>query len=378
MDSAQTQPTCSACNKSGEILRCSGCKLRYCCGTSFSSHLQSKQDRSVKSLTGSRTKRTAQTHRSDTTAIENAATDTTTRAALQLVTWDYPETETGWGAAELDEAEHLKRELKPSSEATRRSFTKSTPNALDGRARGDWKLCKETSRLAKDCGLRKQDSANDAAMFGTGGEAGADEDDFHTFKRRRTEVDRDEKNEEKVKHLVDARAGAYSGIVKTFGINVAPPKRWCFFDWRISSVKPRVHFMMLLLLAATTGQRQLNIGLGSRSAVGQVETEHHWMKWQSGHAMHNRRGKYRKRLATTYLARLDDRFLLHVLSSKTIALVKVDHCGAILDERGTDYASTMFATLRAALVQMVKDGSASRGRNQYTPCRFEKDTDALR
>ncbi|KAJ7282944.1 hypothetical protein C8J57DRAFT_1433313 [Mycena rebaudengoi] len=94
---------------------------------------------------------------------------------------------------------------------------------------GCCKLCKETSHLAKDCGLRKQDSVNDAAMFGTGGEAGADEDDFHTFKRRRTEVDRDEKNEEKVKRLVDVRAGAYSGIVKTFGINVAPPKKVVFF-----------------------------------------------------------------------------------------------------------------------------------------------------
>jgi len=32
-------------------------------------------------------------------------------------------------------------------------------------------------------------------VLGTGREAGADEDDFHTFKRRTTEVERDEKQE---------------------------------------------------------------------------------------------------------------------------------------------------------------------------------------
>ena len=41
-------------------------------------------------------------------------------------------------------------------------------------------------------------------FVGTGQEGGADEDDFHTFKRRTLEVDKAEKVEEKVKRKADA------------------------------------------------------------------------------------------------------------------------------------------------------------------------------
>ncbi|KAJ7685248.1 hypothetical protein DFH06DRAFT_36213 [Mycena polygramma] len=74
---------------------------------------------------------------------------------------------------------------------------------------GCCKLCGDTSHLAKDCGVRKQDSTQDSAMFGLGREAGADEDDFHTLKRRKTEADRDEKL---LKRAVDVKIGAHSGI----------------------------------------------------------------------------------------------------------------------------------------------------------------------
>ncbi|KAJ7774904.1 hypothetical protein B0H16DRAFT_1880092 [Mycena metata] len=95
---------------------------------------------------------------------------------------------------------------------------------------GSCKLCGDTSHLAKDCGLRKQDSTQDSVMFGTGREAGADEDDFHTFKRRKVEVDHDEKQEVKMKRLVDIKAGAHTGIVKPFGANPAKPvKKVVFF-----------------------------------------------------------------------------------------------------------------------------------------------------
>ncbi|KAJ7632684.1 hypothetical protein FB45DRAFT_791855, partial [Roridomyces roridus] len=82
---------------------------------------------------------------------------------------------------------------------------------------GCCKLCGDTSHLAKDCGVRKQDSRVDSGVLGVGREAGADEDDFHTLKRRRTEVDREEKQEERFKRSVDLKAGAHSGIVKPFG-----------------------------------------------------------------------------------------------------------------------------------------------------------------
>ena len=40
--------------------------------------------------------------------------------------------------------------------------------------------------------------ANSTAFLGTGVEAGADEDDFHTFKRKSAEVDKEQKATERV------------------------------------------------------------------------------------------------------------------------------------------------------------------------------------
>jgi len=81
---------------------------------------------------------------------------------------------------------------------------------------GSCKLCGDTTHLAKDCGIR-QNVADPTAVLGTGREAGPDEDDFHTFKRRTTEVDRDEKQAAKKKQMLELRAGAHSGVIKAFG-----------------------------------------------------------------------------------------------------------------------------------------------------------------
>ncbi|KAJ7709840.1 hypothetical protein B0H17DRAFT_1155692 [Mycena rosella] len=94
---------------------------------------------------------------------------------------------------------------------------------------GCCKLCGDTSHLAKDCGIRKQDSTVDSGVFGIGQEAGPDEDDFHTLKRRKTEVERDEKQESKLKRSVDVQVGAHSGIVKPFGTNPLKSKKVVFF-----------------------------------------------------------------------------------------------------------------------------------------------------
>ncbi|KAJ7235466.1 hypothetical protein B0H12DRAFT_1191377 [Mycena haematopus] len=97
---------------------------------------------------------------------------------------------------------------------------------------GCCKLCGETSHLAKDCGVRKQgranetkrlcadlvpDSMQDSTMLGVGREAGADEDDFHILKRRKTEVDHDEKLQVKMKRVVD-------DVNKPYGNNLKPKK----------------------------------------------------------------------------------------------------------------------------------------------------------
>ncbi|KAI0771851.1 hypothetical protein BD413DRAFT_546569 [Trametes elegans] len=86
---------------------------------------------------------------------------------------------------------------------------------------GCCKLCKETTHLAKDCHLRKKEVATTTILLGTGREAGADEDDFHTFKRINAEVDKAEKVEERVKRRAEVKVGAHSGVVKAYGD--APP-----------------------------------------------------------------------------------------------------------------------------------------------------------
>lgn len=57
------------------------------------------------------------------------------------------------------------------------------------------------------------------------GAAGADEDDFHTFKRHTAQIDREEKTEEKTKKMLDVKAGALSGIVKAYGKPAVPAKK---------------------------------------------------------------------------------------------------------------------------------------------------------
>lgn len=57
-----------------------------------------------------------------------------------------------------------------------------------------------------------------AKLFvGTGDAVGADEDDFHSFKRRTAEVNREEKGEDKLKRTQAVKRGAHSGVVKAFG-----------------------------------------------------------------------------------------------------------------------------------------------------------------
>ncbi|CAL1706267.1 unnamed protein product [Somion occarium] len=90
---------------------------------------------------------------------------------------------------------------------------------------GCCKLCGETTHLAKNCEMREKDITPSTAFFGTGREAGADEDDFHTFKRRTAEVSHEEKVEEKLKKMRNVKVGAHSGVVKSFGPTVVKPKK---------------------------------------------------------------------------------------------------------------------------------------------------------
>ncbi|EMD33674.1 hypothetical protein CERSUDRAFT_159922 [Gelatoporia subvermispora B] len=88
---------------------------------------------------------------------------------------------------------------------------------------GSCKLCGETTHLAKDCPLRKKETVTASTVFlGTGREAGADEDDFHTLKRKNAEIDQAEKFVEKTKRQANVKVGAFTGVVKAFGKASAP------------------------------------------------------------------------------------------------------------------------------------------------------------
>lgn len=91
---------------------------------------------------------------------------------------------------------------------------------------GSCKLCGEKTHLARDCELRKKDASGTSAttIFGTGNGAGADEDDFHTFKRKNTEVSKYEKEEDRRRKKLDVKTGSYTGTVKAFGKNPVSSK----------------------------------------------------------------------------------------------------------------------------------------------------------
>jgi zinc finger CCHC domain-containing protein 9 len=103
---------------------------------------------------------------------------------------------------------------------------------------GCCKICQQTDHLARDCQLRKKGSlilllfhmqsvpdipvfyaevAANTTFVGTGGTAGADEDDFHTFKRTTDEVEREQKHIEKAMKMTAVKVGVHSGKPRTSG-----------------------------------------------------------------------------------------------------------------------------------------------------------------
>ncbi|KXN81456.1 hypothetical protein AN958_04567, partial [Leucoagaricus sp. SymC.cos] len=94
---------------------------------------------------------------------------------------------------------------------------------------GCCKLCGEKTHLAKDCELRKKDNVGALAVMGTGDRPGADEDDFHTFKRRKQEVEKGSKASDDKRKSLQVRTGAHSGVVKSFGSTPKPAKKVVYF-----------------------------------------------------------------------------------------------------------------------------------------------------
>ncbi|KAI0084925.1 hypothetical protein BDY19DRAFT_997326 [Irpex rosettiformis] len=94
---------------------------------------------------------------------------------------------------------------------------------------GCCKLCQETTHLAKDCPMRKPEVVATTTLVGTGMEAGADEDDFHTFRRKNLEISKEEKADERRKKQQAVKVGARSGVVKAFGRTVQKPHKVVIF-----------------------------------------------------------------------------------------------------------------------------------------------------
>jgi hypothetical protein len=58
---------------------------------------------------------------------------------------------------------------------------------------------------------------------------GADEDDFHTFKRRTAQIEMEEKKLERVRQTIVAKAGAHSGVVQALGKPPVASKKIVYF-----------------------------------------------------------------------------------------------------------------------------------------------------
>lgn len=73
------------------------------------------------------------------------------------------------------------------------------------------------------------EALNTVVFAGTGREAGADEDDFHTIKRKAVEVDREERTESRAINKLDIKVGAMSKTIKSFVTTPAATKKIVFF-----------------------------------------------------------------------------------------------------------------------------------------------------
>ncbi|KAG5729773.1 hypothetical protein E4T56_gene935 [Termitomyces sp. T112] len=94
---------------------------------------------------------------------------------------------------------------------------------------GCCKLCGGATHLAKDCDSRKKDDAETKDILGIGDTAGADEDDFHSFKRQKSEPDRSGKREEKEKLARGECFPTQLGIARATKHTSLPSKRVVYF-----------------------------------------------------------------------------------------------------------------------------------------------------
>ncbi|KAJ6500194.1 hypothetical protein C8R47DRAFT_1257850 [Mycena vitilis] len=130
---SEDAPACSVCGKSGEISRCSGCKLRYYCGRDC----QTSDWRSHKSACAA-TPRWYDKHRMCTDGNKH-------EGRLELMTWDCPEEELGWGACFADESEDLKRKFEEEFGSDEEKFFEDWPQGFR------WTCCGTDAAMEYGC-----------------------------------------------------------------------------------------------------------------------------------------------------------------------------------------------------------------------------------
>ncbi|KAK7005802.1 hypothetical protein R3P38DRAFT_3039683 [Favolaschia claudopus] len=92
--------SCSVCKKTGDLFRCSGCKTRCYCGR----ECQTSDWKSHKRACAAAPK-WYDKHRKCQDGSKH-------EGRLELVTWDCPEEELGWGACFANESEDLKKQFE--------------------------------------------------------------------------------------------------------------------------------------------------------------------------------------------------------------------------------------------------------------------------
>jgi hypothetical protein len=73
------------------------------------------------------------------------------------------------------------------------------------------------------------DNVDTLAVMGTRDQPGADEDDFHMFRRRRQEVEKETVDQEKKTRQLQVKHGTVLGITKPSRVTLKPVKRVVFF-----------------------------------------------------------------------------------------------------------------------------------------------------
>ncbi|KAJ1304774.1 hypothetical protein OPQ81_005910 [Rhizoctonia solani] len=101
---------------------------------------------------------------------------------------------------------------------------------------GCCKMCGQTDHLAKNCPLRKPDAAKETVYFSGEHTGGADEDDFHTLRRRNADIDKEERTEQYLARIIKRETRVASAPSLVNGVAV-----------KKSTAKPKVKGGMITL-----------------------------------------------------------------------------------------------------------------------------------